>query len=191
MWIQGAFYYVVYHIVGFYVGCTENYGMRKLQHISRLGNHIQFEILDLVSKGCEDQFAGDQERFWQSYFGYKKGAHFKARWTTTGAQKASLSSSQNINKQGKSGFQTGAAGRASAVSFHHVSGFKTLTPDQRKQFGKASLSSPTHVSKTSAICPHCLLNGQLRAMKRWHFDNCWKIKNPITTPCNPLKSQEI
>jgi len=26
-------------------------------------------------------------------------------------------------------------------------------------------------------CPHCGKHGQLRAMKRWHFDNCTKVTN--------------
>jgi len=33
-------------------------------------------------------------------------------------------------------------------------------------------NSATHINKQEVSCPHCDKRGQLRAMKRWHFENC-------------------
>lgn len=37
---------------------------------------------------------------------------------------------------------------------------------------KLQLINGTHNTQTISICPHCQKEGQKRAMKRWHFDNC-------------------
>jgi hypothetical protein len=28
------------------------------------------------------------------------------------------------------------------------------------------------LTQTNVICPHCTKEGQMPAMKRWHFENC-------------------
>ena len=43
------------------------------------------------------------------------------------------------------------------------------------QGNAASATSPAHNSRQVVECPHCGRLGKLPPMKRWHFDNCWKI----------------
>lgn len=40
-----------------------------------------------------------------------------------------------------------------------------------------SVAGGTHINSSVGSCPHCGKQGQLRAMKRWHFENCKTIQS--------------
>ena len=41
---------------------------------------------------------------------------------------------------------------------------------------RKKLDNKSHHFLKNVICPHCTKEGQLTAMKRWHFENCKSIK---------------
>ncbi len=58
------------------------------------------------------------------------------------------------------------------------------TPENRKAGGKIggkkgarvaaakALKKGNHISQQQVSCPHCSMEGNIRIMKRWHFDRC-------------------
>ncbi len=55
-------------------------------------------------------------------------------------------------------------------------GSHTWLSDEHKELtsirNKERLENKSHHFLTKVQCPHCIKEGQLTAMKRWHFDNC-------------------
>lgn len=61
---------------------------------------------------------------------------------------------------------------------HHSDDTKSVLSEIGKNVGKSRYeNTENHVNSQSITCPHCNKTGQLRAMKRWHFENCKVLSN--------------
>jgi hypothetical protein len=74
--------------------------------------------------------------------------------------------------------------KPSAVKHGHIKCFQKkygLPPKENiSQFKKNELRCKKMAIKNNSlsVCPHCNKQGQYRAMKRWHFENC-KLRQPL------------
>jgi len=57
---------------------------------------------------------------------------------------------------------------------------KTLTKETRKKISDSKIGKPRGFTE-KVKCPHCFLEGDPRAIKRWHFDNCKKKKIEVNS----------
>jgi len=63
--------HVIYHLVGYKVGCTKDLRARKKAYRHKRGHHVIIRILEELHD-CTDQQAGDIEWAWSDSFGYKR-----------------------------------------------------------------------------------------------------------------------
>jgi len=189
--------YKIYHVYGKKIGITKHYPDRlQKQGLDILPHGIE----DQASEGCGAEFAGDLEKFWQWYYGLTdRGPNYSklVEAAELGALKGPLvnATSEQQSEWGKKGFarqmelglnpfQTGAAGRASALSPNSysknpnnpfITGEAGRSPFSGFNSGaaqKASAASPNHSIKQLRTCKHCGYVGNPLTIGRLHNDNC-------------------
>jgi hypothetical protein len=186
--------YVVYHIIGVKVGCTDDYPRRCYRQGFKDG---EFEILDTWPMSVGDNFVGNREWEWCDAFGYERGPHYSENWNSrsitqemrehAGKRTAELyftsehqsmagkigGSKGGAAKLGTSGFQTGVAQRASAKGPNHISKRPDINMVSTGVAGRLSAAGPNHISKQFFSCPYCGKSG-FGAMWKRHVSglNC-------------------
>jgi hypothetical protein len=152
--------YTIYHVYGVKIGCTKNYPDRCLGQGFEDGS---FGIEDLVSDDCGKKFAGDVEKFWQKYYGYRVDRGHYLYLDEMGRRSGEL---------GTTGFQSGEAGK---VGGRRSSEEQIRSGTHISQLGLTGLQTGVAqriAGRKEHTCPYCGKIGRGNVMFRHHFDNC-------------------
>lgn len=138
--------YHLYHIKGIKWGCTKNINQR----LRRQGYTIS--DLDRLILVGNIQLADTLEKELNKEYGYKNKSQSyinACKHAVIGGNKtASLGKMSKIGKE-----------RGPIQGKYNIESGKLKKIRDEQNFSKI-------------VCPHCKKEGQARAMKRWHFDNC-------------------
>lgn len=162
-------YYTIYHVFGKKIGCTSNYPRRCYNQGFVDG---QFEVIDLVSKSCGEEFAGDVERAWADWFGYLNYQHYRQNWRNRLTPEVAAKRAKNLAKGVRRWWDTLSAEQKKQIGQRRTVGMMTtpVTPKVLKQMQRRASSQ----NKRQVKCPTCGQIGGYTNMRRYHFNNCIK-----------------
>ena len=152
--------YYIYHIIGIKIGCSTQPKIRvKRQgytHYEILEEHFNIDIASNREIELQKEYGYkiDNTSYKQSYDWVRSGNPSTKEWID-GAKKWIKENPEKHKENARLGglSQGSIRGKINKESGH----MRNLGLQQAYTQGK---------------CPYCNKSGQLRVMKRWHFDNC-------------------
>ena len=151
--------YYIYHITGVKVGATKDLETRRTYNFNKY--QIEPIIIETIEGPDEPEFwqvVGDREWEFADQYGYSRGQHYRLMRTR------SLNGYLHDSKRNK-GYPIEACSKGGKAT-------KGLPERIEHCTNISKLGVATNNKKVT--CNHCGKEGQSRAMKRWHFDNCKK-----------------
>ena len=156
--------FYIYEVLGEKNGATKDWEIRRDY------NFDEYQIEPIIVETMEGpdtedfwQVVGDREWYYADLNGYTRGTHYRVMRTK--ALKGYLHPNKRSN-----GFPVEATRRGGAASKGKPERILHCT-----NISKLGVQS----NNKKVTCPYCNKEGQSRAMKRWHFDNC-KHKKTLT-----------